>query len=113
MRSQRTPGAISCTVPAGGAAAWGNPMRRGRPRRDSCRAETLEHRGDALAHADAHGDERIASAGALQLPNRRQRKACARRAEGVTNGDGTAIGIDALVLEIDLEQLQATEHLAG
>src|SRR6185437_1884274 len=72
MRSQRTPGATSTAVPAGGGAACGKrsaarPPSSGVIGPCSCAADPLEHRGDALANADAHGDERVAAAAPLEL----------------------------------------------
>src|SRR5690242_8424130 len=81
MRSQRTPGAISSAVPAGGGAACGKrsaarpPPSCGLMQRPSCAADALEDGGDALAHADAHGDERITAARPLQLADGGEREA--------------------------------------
>ena len=70
-------------------------------RRARCSCDALDDAGDALADADAHGDERIAPAGAVQLADRGQREPRARRAQRMADGDGAAIGIDARVVEID------------
>src|SRR5215472_11143724 len=118
MRSHRTPGAISCAVPAGGGVACGKrsaaspPLSGGLMRCRSRVADALEDGGDALADADAHGDERIAAARPLQLADGGKREPRARGAERMTDGDGAAIGIDAAVGEVDLEQLEAAQHLA-
>src|SRR5262249_27740207 len=73
----------------------------------------LQYDGDALADADAHGDERIASAGALQLARGSQRKARARGAQRMAHGDGAAIGIDASVVSRKAKALEARQHLGG
>src|SRR5690348_4311828 len=118
MRSQRTPGAISCAVPAGGGAACGKrsaarpPLSSGLMRGTSRGADTLENGGNALADADAHGDERVAAARPLQLANGGEREPCARGTERMTDGDGAAIGIDAAIGEVELEQLETAQHLA-
>src|SRR5215469_3085552 len=118
MRSQRTPGAISCAVPEGGGATCGKrsaaspPLSGGLMRCCSCVADALEDGGDPLADADAHGDERIPSAAPLKLAYCGEREPRARGAKRMADGDGAAIGIDAAVGEVDLEQLEAAEHLA-
>src|SRR5581483_6313934 len=93
MRSQRTPGAISCTVPGGGGAACGKrsaaspPPSCGLMRGPSRSADALEDGGDALADADAHGHERITAARSLQLADGGEREPCARGTQRMTDGD--------------------------
>src|SRR5258707_12658438 len=67
----------------------------------------LDHRGDALADADAHRDEGVAAAAALQLPRRGQGDAWPRGAERMANRDGAAIRVDPAVVERDFEPTQA------
>src|SRR5437899_6254142 len=73
----------------------------------------LEHRGDALADADAHRDERVAAADTLQLTGGGQCDARARGAERVADRDRTAVHVDPAVVERQLEPAQASQHLRG
>src|SRR5277367_639799 len=75
--------------------------------------DPLDDRGDALADADAHRDERVFPAGTLQLARRGQRDARSRGAERMTDRDRPAIRVDAAVVERDLEPAQAGQHLGG
>src|SRR5438105_7751601 len=67
----------------------------------------FEHRGDALADADAHRHQRVAAAGALQLAGRGQCDARAGGAERVADCDRAAIHIDPAVVEGQFEAAQA------
>ena len=80
----------------GVSAAEDNRARR-RRRRDS--RDALDDGGDALADADAHGDERVAARRRSKLAHRGQRQPRARGAERMADRDGAAIGIDARVVE--------------
>ncbi len=58
------------------------------------------HHGDALADADAHRDEGVAPAGALQAAAPRVgADARPRRAQWMTDRDRPAIGVDPAVVE--------------
>src|SRR4029077_18066074 len=59
----------------------------------------------------AHRDERVFSAGALQLAGRGQGDARAGGAERVADRDGAAIRVDPAVGEIDFEAAQAGQDL--
>src|SRR6185437_14836070 len=117
MRSHLTPGATIRASPAAGGAAWGKrsaarPLSSGVTSAPSRVAHALEDRGDALADADAHGDQRVAPAAPMKLADGGEREPCARGAQRMADGDGAAIGIDPVIGEVDLEQLEAAEHLA-
>src|SRR5205823_13099658 len=56
----------------------------------------LEQRGDALAHADAHGGEPAARAATAHLVHQRGGDARARTAERVAERDRAAVHVDAL-----------------
>src|SRR5690242_609619 len=58
------------------------------------RSDALEHERDALPDADAHRAQRVAAARALQVVERGGRKARARRAERMAEGDRAAIRVD-------------------
>ena len=62
-------------------------------------SDPLEHRSDALADADAHRHQRIAAAGALQLPRGGQREPRARGAQRVADRDRPAVHIHPAVVE--------------
>ena len=67
------------------APGLAHPFRHGEPCETvSERSEPLEHRGDALAAADAHRHQRVAPAGAVQLVDRldREQRARTRRSGG-------------------------------
>src|SRR5262249_57771932 len=73
----------------------------------------VEPGGDALADADAHRDERVATAGVLQLPRCGQRDARAGSAQRVADGNRAAIHVDPAVVEGQFEPAQTGEHLGG
>ena len=54
----------------------------------------LDNRGDALADAYAHGAERIAASGFVELIEGCGYQAGAAGAERVADGDGSAVGVD-------------------
>src|SRR5437660_11520552 len=62
-------------------------------------SDPLEHRGDALADADAHRHESISATGALQLAGGSERDAGARGAQRVADGDRPAVHVDPAVVE--------------
>src|SRR6185503_10452790 len=55
----------------------------------------------------------IAAARLLQLARHREREPRARAAERMADGDRAAVRIDARILQVDLHELEAAEHLAG
>src|SRR5262249_29619054 len=73
--------------------------------------DSLQYDGDALTDADAHGEERVASAGALQLARCGESKPGAGGPERMAHGDGPAVGIDAGVIEGQAKTLEAGQHL--
>src|SRR5262245_31028500 len=73
----------------------------------------FEDHGEALADADAERHRCVLAARLLQLARDGEREARARGAERVADGDRAAVRIHARVLEVDVHQLEAAEHLAG
>src|SRR5579875_2031747 len=105
-------------APAGGFDAHrapAAPPQPGRPgwRRRRPRSDPLQDHGDALADADAHRDQRIAPAAALQLARRGQCDARSRSAERMADGDGAAVRIDAAVVGRQFETAQTGQNLRG
>src|SRR6516162_182707 len=74
-------------------------------------SDPLEHRGDALADADAHRHQRVAAAGALQLPGGGQCDARSGGAEWMADRDRAAVHVDPAVVERQFEPAQAGQHL--
>src|SRR6267378_228924 len=64
--------------------------------------EALEDAGGAHAAADAHGDHAVAGVAALEFADDGGGKFCAGAAEGVAQGDGASVGIDAAGVEAGL-----------
>src|SRR4029079_2728136 len=64
-----------------------------------------------LADADAHRDERVTAAAALQLPGRGQRDARTRGAERMADRDRAAVRVDPSVVERDFETTKTGEDL--
>src|SRR5204862_1393962 len=62
----------------------------------------LDHRGEALAHADAHRRDAVAGAAAAELPQERGGQAGARAAERVAERDGAAVHVQLLVRDVKL-----------
>src|SRR5437879_1370608 len=98
MRSHLMPGATAATVPGTGGASCGKlsaavPPSCGLMRRSTslCGSDALEYSGDALADADAHGDESVAGLPAVQFADRGERDARTRSAERVAQRDGAAV----------------------
>src|SRR5438874_1916137 len=56
--------------------------------------DALDHSGDALPAADAHGDERVASADALQLVHRLHREDATGGTDRMTERHGATVGVD-------------------
>jgi hypothetical protein len=69
----------------------------------------LDHRGEALAHADAHRRHAVAAAAAAQLVGERADQAGARAAQRVAQGDRPAVHVQAVVVEAELAH--GGEHL--
>ena len=65
-------------------------------------SDPLEDRGDALAAADAHGDQRVAAAGALQLVDRLDGEDRAGGADRVAERDAAAVRVDLGRIEAEL-----------
>ena len=76
---------------AGVAASFGLPAL--------VRSWVLDHRGHALAHADAHRGEPVAGAAAPELPGKCAQQPGARRAERVAERDRAAVHVQAIVVE--------------
>ena len=74
-------------------------------------SEALEDAGGAHAAADAHRDEAVAGAAAAHLVNERRRELGAGAAEGVAEGDCTAVDVEAI--GVDRQLLETREHLGG
>jgi hypothetical protein len=73
------------------------------------RGRVLDHRGHALAHADAHGRQAVAAAAAAQLVGERADQAGARAAQRVAQRDRAAVDVQAVVVEPELAH--GREHL--
>src|SRR5258705_2604156 len=71
----------------------------------------LEQASRALAAADAHGDDGVFDAAPFALDQRVPGHACARHAVGVTDGDRSAIDVEAI--HWDAEPVAAVDDLAG
>src|SRR5688500_3905352 len=56
-------------------------------------SETLDHGRDRLAEADAHGDDAVALAAALQLAQQRRGHTRAGRSQRVPERDAAAVGV--------------------
>src|SRR5271157_6430796 len=68
-------------------------------------SDALEDRGDALAAADAHRDERVPAAGAPELVQRLDGQDGPGGGDGVPEGDAAAVRVGAL-----LRQAQFPDH---
>src|SRR5579872_2486473 len=55
---------------------------------------------DPLPHADAHGCQAITSAAALQLMQQSNDQARSTATEGMTKGDGTAIDVELILINL-------------
>src|SRR3954464_10733304 len=84
------------------------------------RLQALEHRGDALAAADAHRDERVPATGALQLVDGLGGEERTRAADRMTEGDRAAVRVRLLHVELEAardgdglrrERLVALDHV--
>src|SRR5437867_4207728 len=62
----------------------------------------LEHRGDALAAADAHRDQGVPSTDSLQFMHGLRRDDRARGTDGMPERDARAIGVDLGRIEAEL-----------
>ena len=74
----------------------GRSPRPSSRRRSTETLQPLEHRRDALAAADAHRDQRVAAAGALQLVHRLDREDRAGRADRMAERDRAAVRVGLL-----------------
>ena len=63
------------------------------------RGWVLDHRGQALAHADAHRGQPVAAAAAAQLVGERAEQPGARAAERVAERDRAAVDVQLVVVE--------------
>ena len=68
---------------------------------------------DALADADAHAGQRMASAAALQFQRRRAGDARARHAERMAQRNGAAVRVHPRIVVGDTEVAQHSQSLAG
>src|SRR5678815_841042 len=59
----------------------------------------LEHRGNPLSHADAHGGDAVPSSAIAQGMEQRGRDSGSARSQRMTNGDCPAPDIDFLLVE--------------
>src|SRR5260370_567804 len=64
--------------------------------------EALEDAGGAHAAADAHGDHAVAGVAALEFADDGGGKFCTGAAERMAEGDGAAVGIDAVGIQAGL-----------
>src|SRR5215472_18906456 len=69
-------------------------------------SDPFEYRSDALADADAHRHQRVAAAGALQLPRGGQCDARAGGTQRMADRDRAAVHVDPVVVE---RQFQPTQ----
>src|SRR6266478_9984315 len=83
-------------------ALQSKPHRSKDRRLQSQESEALEDAGGAHATADAHSDHAVAGVTALKFADEGGGEFCAGAAEGVTEGDGAAVGIDARGVETGL-----------
>src|SRR5262245_51534103 len=65
-------------------------------------SRSFEDCRDALAAADAHGDERVLPADALQLVERLHREHRSGRADGMAQTDRAAVGVGLLRIELEV-----------
>src|SRR5512135_225434 len=79
---------------------------------DLSSVHSFEDHREPLAHTDAQRHRRVAAAALLELARHGERKARTGAAERVADGDRAAVRIDARILEVDLHQLEAPQHLA-
>src|SRR6185503_13919119 len=76
-------------------------------------SDTLDDHRDSLADADAHGAERVASFGALQLIDGRREQTCSTGAERMAERDGAALRIDARIIVCNVQLAKDRETLRG
>src|SRR5271157_3200058 len=76
-------------------------------------SDAFENYGNALAHADAHGAERVTPFSAQQLIERRGHQARATGAERMADSDGPAIGIDVRGIVREAKLAKDGERLGG
>src|SRR6266704_1411926 len=62
----------------------------------------FEDSSDALTSTDAHRDQRILASDAAQFVERLHRQDAARRPDGVTQGDPTAVGVGAIQWQVQI-----------
>src|SRR5690606_4251956 len=103
MRTTARPSRISLVRGAGTA--------RSAPRKAAARLRALEQRREALAAADAHGDDPVAPARALELAEQQAREPRAGHAVGMADRDRAAARVELLVR--DPELALAVEELRG
>src|SRR3989442_11804131 len=100
--------------PPGESVAPGAPIipaRTDRAGRDGTASDSFDHRGDSLAAADAHRDEAITLAGAMQFVHALDRQDAAGRADRVAERHCAAVRIDFRRIEPEL--LADAERLRG
>src|SRR5258708_29741413 len=92
------------------------PSNRTRRPRPASWLHALDDRRDALSAADAHGHQRVASAGALKLVHRLDGEDASCRADRMSERDRTTVRIDLRRIEaqllVDAERLRG-EGLVG
>ena len=91
-RTRRRPAARAVAAPMPRAAPVTIATR---PSARSCR-HPLEHRGQALAAADAHRLQAVAGLAAVHLAQQRGEDPAAGRADRVAEGDARAVDVDAV-----------------
>src|SRR5258707_451969 len=72
---------------------------------------SLYHCSDALAYADAHSGEAVATAAPLQFVEQGGDDARATTAQGMTEGDGAAVDVEFFL--VDLQFADTLERLGG
>src|SRR6478735_2069749 len=113
--SSRSSSSVIPIIRARHECCWSSSSQRGPPAsvmpRSLVLADALEDHRHALAAADAHGDE----AGGLVVPveavEHRVLQSGAGHAEGVADGDGAAVDVEAV--EVDAEVLVGRHDLGG
>src|SRR6266487_6856738 len=73
--------------------------------------QSLDNGGDALSDADAHRCQAVTTAAPFQLVQQGHDDACATAAERVPQGDGAAVDVELLL--VDLQLARTLQALCG
>jgi len=73
--------------------------------------EAFDHAGNALPQANAQADQGVPTVAAFQLTHRAVGQAGTGSTQRVTDGNGAAIGVQAWVIERQIESFGTAEYL--